>query len=53
MSINVNISLFERVKRFIAATGRVNMGYWAGVQGDLQLPRLARQVSKRVPLVRR
>jgi hypothetical protein len=33
MSIIVNISLFERVKRFIAATGRVNMGCWAGVHG--------------------
>jgi hypothetical protein len=33
MSISVNIGLFERVKGFIAATGRVNMGYWAGVQG--------------------
>jgi hypothetical protein len=33
MPISVNISLFERVKRFIAATERVNMSCWAGVQG--------------------
>jgi hypothetical protein len=32
MSISVNISLFVRVQRFIAATGRVNMGCWAVVQ---------------------
>jgi hypothetical protein len=32
MQISVNRSLFDRVKRFIAATGRVKMGYWAGVE---------------------
>jgi hypothetical protein len=32
MSISVNRNLFDRVKRIIAVTGRVNMKYWAGVQ---------------------
>jgi hypothetical protein len=32
MSIIVNISLFDRVKRFIAETGRVKMEHWASVQ---------------------